>query len=285
MPLIVGLLVLFGSILGGFIMAGGQVAVLIQISEFIVIGGAAVGSMIVSHGPGVIGQVIKAIMGLMKPLPYTKTAYQDLIRMLFKLFNLSRREGLLALEGHVERPNESEIFKEFPGFLANHHALHFLCDTMKVILTGTVSPMDLSDMMDSDMEAAHAEEMVIPTLVQGVGDAMPGFGIVAAVLGVVITMGAIGGSPAEIGHHVAAALVGTFLGVLLAYGIFGPLATAMKSRLDAEHKYMLAIKNALISFGRGEAPLTCCEFARRNVEPTLRPGFSEMEEFVREKAA
>jgi len=285
MPLIVGLLVLFGSILGGFIMAGGQVGVLIQISEFIVIGGAAIGSMIVSHGPGVVGKVLKAIMALMKPSTYSKDTYRDLLRLLFKLCNLSRREGLLALEAHVERPEDSEIFKEFPSFLANHHAQHFLCDTMKVILTGTVSPMDLSDMMDSDMESAHQEEMVIPNLVQNVGDAMPGFGIVAAVLGVVITMGAIGGSPAEIGHHVAAALVGTFLGVLLAYGIFGPLAAAMKNRLDQDHKYLLAIKNALISFGRGEAPLTCCEFARRNIEPALRPGFSEMEEFVKDKAA
>jgi chemotaxis protein MotA len=285
MPLVVGLLILFGSIIGGFTMAGGKVAALIQISEFVVITGAAIGAMIISDGPGVVGKVAKEIMGLMKPATLSKDSYRDLLKMLFQLFNLSRREGLLALETHVEHPPDSAIFKEFPSFLANHHALCFLCDTMKVILTGTVSPMDLSDMMDSDLEAGHEEQLAITNLLQSTGDAMPGFGIVAAVLGVVITMGSVGGSPAEIGHHVAAALVGTFLGVLAAYGIFGPLCSALKKRLDAEHHYMLAIKNALISFGRGEAPLTCCEFARRNVEPSLRPGFSEMEEFVRQKAA
>jgi chemotaxis protein MotA len=285
MQLIIGVVVLMGAILGGFIMAGGQIAVLMQISEFIVIGGAGIGSMIVSHGVGVIGEVLKEIMGLLKPDLYTKVAYKELLKMMYQLFNLSRREGLLALEGHVERPAESEIFQKYPTFANNPHAVHFLCDTLKVILTGTVSPMDLSDMMDSDLEASHKEEMDIPTLMQGVGDAMPGFGIVAAVLGVVITMGSIGGSPAEIGHHVAAALVGTFLGVLMAYGVFGPLSTAMKGRVEGEHAYMNAIKNALISFGRGEAPMTCCEFARRNIEPLIRPGFSEMEEFVKEKAA
>ncbi|MEP0767653.1 MAG: flagellar motor stator protein MotA [Fimbriimonadia bacterium] len=285
MALIVGMLVVFGSIIFGFTMAGGKLAVLLQIAEFIVIGGAAVGSMIVSHGPGVLGRVLREVMALMKPHSYNKESYKELLKLLFTLFNLSRREGLLALESHVERPSESEVFTRFPNFLQNHHALHFFCDTMKVILTGTVSPMDLSDMMDNDLDAAHEQEMVIPNLVQSVADAMPGFGIVAAVLGVVITMGSVGGSPAEIGHHVAAALVGTFLGVLCAYGIFGPLSSAMKMRVHAQHMYMMAIKNALISFGRGEAPLTCCEFARRNIEPELRPGFNEMEDFVREKAA
>ncbi|GMV37650.1 MAG: flagellar motor protein MotA [Fimbriimonadales bacterium] len=285
MALIVGMLVVFGSIVFGFTMAGGKLAVLLQIAEFIVIGGAAVGSMIVSHGPGIIGRAIREVMALMKPHSYDKESYKELLKLLFTLFNLSRREGLLALESHVERPTESEVFTRFPRFLENHHALHFFCDTMKVILTGTVSPMDLSDMMDNDLDAAHEQEMVIPNLMQSVADSMPGFGIVAAVLGVVITMGSVGGSPAEIGHHVAAALVGTFLGVLCAYGIFGPLSSAMKMRVQAQHMYMMAIKNALISFGRGEAPLTCCEFARRNIEPELRPGFNEMEDFVRDKAA
>jgi chemotaxis protein MotA len=285
MPLIVGMLVVFGAVIGGFVIAGGNVMVLVQIAEFVVIGGAAIGSMIVAHGPGIVARVLKHVLDLMRPAPHGKEDYTDLLKLLFALFNLSRREGLLALEKHVEHPDKSEIFTQHPRFLANHHARHFLCDTMKVILTGTISPLDLSDMMDSDLETAEQETMIVPNLVQSTADAMPGFGIVAAVLGVVITMGAIGGSPAEIGHHVAAALVGTFLGVLMAYGVLGPLASAMKLRVHGEHQFMVAIKNALVSFGRGEAPLTCCEFARRNIEPVQRPGFSEMEDFVRGKAA
>jgi chemotaxis protein MotA len=162
-------------------------------------------------------------------------------------------------------------------FLANHHASAFLCDTLKVILTGSVGPHDLAEMMELDLEVAHKEAAVPAEAVQTVGDAMPGFGIVAAVLGIIITMGKIGGEAAAIGESVGASLVGTFLGILLAYGVFAPMARAMTLRLESEGQYMNCIRYALFSFARGESPITCVEFARRNIETSVRPGFTEME--------
>ena len=187
----------------------------------------------------------------------------------------------MGLEQHVENPESSEIMKNYKTFLTNHHAVSFFCDTMKVILTGAVGPHDLSEMMEIDLETAHAEAKVPIDAVQTVGDAMPGFGIVAAVLGVIITMGKIGGEAAAIGQSVAAALVGTFLGILLAYGVFAPLSRAMDLRLKSESAYMNCLRYALFSFARGESPITCAEFARRNIEPSVRPGFAEMEQHVK----
>jgi chemotaxis protein MotA len=274
---IVGAVVVMGSIIAGFTMAGGQIGVLIQISEFIVIGGAGLGAILIGNPPSIIGDLIKAILGLLKPNPYSKVAYTELMKMLYDLFMLARREGMVALEHHAERPNESEIFKKYPTFAANHHAVEFLTDTLKVVITGTVQPMDLAEMMDVDLETHHKASEKIPHVIQTTGDAMPGFGIVAAVLGVVITMGSIGGSPEEIGHHVAAALVGTFIGILLSYGFFGPMAAAMMGQLESEAQYMGCIRAALLAFSRGDAPLTAIEFARRNIAPSARLTFGELE--------
>lgn len=283
--MIIGLIVVLIAVLGGFIIAGGQVAVLIQISEFIVIGGAAIGSILVSNPPSFIGKMIKECMTLMKPSPYSKDAYMSLLKMLFNMFNLARRDGLLALESHVEDPENSEVFKQCPQLLQNHHALAFFADTTKVILTGAVAPHDLMEMMEIDLEVFDHEMGHTAHVVQTTGDAMPGFGIVAAVLGVIVTMGSIGGDPAQIGHHVAAALVGTMLGVLTAYGVFGPLAAGLMKRNKQALQYMHCIRYALFSFARGESPITCVEFARRNIDPEMRPSFSEMEQTVRNKDA
>lgn len=274
-----------GAVVGGFIMAGGQVGVLIQIAEFVVIGGAAIGSILVSNPPSFLGEIMRAIMGTMKPIPYNKAVYLSLLKMLFQMFNLARRDGLLALESHIERPEESEFFKKCPELSANHHAMAFFCDTSKVILTGAVSPHDLMEMMEIDLEVMQHEMDHIGHTVQTTSDAMPGFGIVAAVLGVIVTMGSIGGDPASIGAHVAAALVGTMLGVLLAYGVLGPIATSINARTKASMQFMHCIRYALFSFARGESPITCIEFARRNIDPEMRPSFSEMETGVRQKDA
>jgi len=281
MFLIIGIVVVFGSIIAGFTMAGGQISVLIQISEFIVIGGASLGALLIGNPPSIIGQLIKGVMGLMKGNPYTEKSYSELLKMLYDLFMLARREGLVALEHHAEKPMESDFFKRYPIFHANHHAVEFLADTLKVIITGTVQPHDLAEMMDVDLETHHAAAAKIPGVLAKTGDAMPGFGIVAAVLGVVITMGSIGGKPEEIGHHVAAALVGTFLGILLAYGFFNPMSAGMEAALAAEGQYMNCIKSALLSFARGDAPLTAVEFARRNVDPSVRCSFSDLEKAVK----
>lgn len=282
MFVLIGFAVVFGSVLVGYIMHGGQVAALIQISEFIIIGGAAFGGVIIGNGMSGVQTLIKAVLGLLKPPPVSKSAYMELLQMLFAMFTLARKEGLLALERHVENPESSELFAQYPGITANHHAMEFLCDTVKVILTGAVGHYELSDLMEIDLET-HKEEAMKPAhILSKTGDAMPGFGIVAAVLGVVITMQAINGPPEQIGHKVAAALVGTFLGVLMAYGIFQPLSQAVEGRMQAEEEYLQCIRHALLSFARGESPITCVEFARRQIPPTHRPSFREMEETVKD---
>jgi chemotaxis protein MotA len=279
----IGIFIALAMTILGYVLHKGNVAVLWQPTEFIIIGGCGIGSLIASNGMAGFTACIKGVMGLLKPDPFTQPAFIDLLKMMFQLFNVARKEGLLGLEKHIEKPEESEIMSKFPTFLANHHAVHFFCDTLKVILTGAVGPHDLAEMMELDLEVAHAEAKIVPEAIQTVGDAMPGFGIVAAVLGVIITMGKIGGEAAAIGQSVAAALVGTFLGILLAYGIFSPMAKAMDLRLKGEEQYMNCIRFALFSFARGESPITCCEFARRNITPTLRPGFSELEAAVRDE--
>jgi chemotaxis protein MotA len=281
----IGIGIVVVAVLVGYIMHHGNIAVLIQPNEFVILFGAAFGSLMAGHGMSGVQGAIKGVMGLLKPDPYTKAAYVDLLKMMYQLFNVARKEGLLGLEKHIENPKDSDILGKYPVFLNNHHATDFFCDTLKVILSGSVGPHDLSDMMELDLETAHHAELLPSQAIQTVGDAMPGFGIVAAVLGVIITMGKIGGEAAAIGQSVAAALVGTFLGILLAYGVFAPMAKAMELRLASEGMYMNCMRHALFSFARGEAPITCVEFARRNIEPAVRPGFSEMEAAVKEQKA
>lgn len=285
MFVIIGLVVVFGSVIGGYVMHHGQVGVLVQINEFIIIGGAGLGTLIIANPPAVLKACIGQTLGLLKPNPYGASAYAELLQVLYEVFQKARKDGLVGLEAHIESPETSDIFQKYPSFTNNHHAVSLLCDTLKVLLTGTVEDHNLADILDVDLEKHHHEGMLVPHAITAVGDAMPGFGIVAAVLGVIITMGSIGGAASEIGEKVAAALVGTFVGILLAYGVFGPVAKAMENRLHAEHDYMLCIRTALLSFARGDAPMTAVEFSRRNIEPHERPSFTELEELTRKKAA
>ncbi|MEO7085023.1 MAG: flagellar motor stator protein MotA [Gemmatimonadaceae bacterium] len=284
MLFIVGLVVVFGSILGGFIMDHGHVGVLVQPAEFVIIIGAAFGAFVVNNPMNVVKGSFKSVLGLLKPNPYSEKAYAELLKVLYDVFQTARKDGLVGLESHIEEPEKSEIFKKYSFFLHNHHAISFLCDTLKVLLTGAVEDHHLAEILDMDLERQSEEAHAIPAALSKVGDGLPGFGIVAAVLGVVITMGSIGGSAAEIGEHVAAALVGTFLGILLSYGVVNPTAGAIEVRLRAEHGYMLCIRTALLAFARGDAPLTCVEFARRNIEPEDRPTFAELEALTRKAA-
>lgn len=281
MFILIGLAVVFGSILVGYLMHHGNIAVLIQVSEFIIIGGAALGSMLIGNPPSVVVGVFKECLQLVKGNPYKKSTFSQLLLMLFELFQLAKQEGMLALEPHVERPRESSIFVKYPFFMAHHHAVAFLTDTLKVLLTGAVDQNDLAEILDLDLERHHEEAMTASRVLSRTGDALPGFGIVAAVLGVVITMGSIGGAASEIGQKVAAALVGTFLGILLAYGVFQPLAQASENIARCEGAYLGCIKTAILAFFRGDPPITAVEFARRNIEPGLRPSFSEIEELIR----
>jgi chemotaxis protein MotA len=282
---LIGILLVFGCVIAGYAMHGGNFMVLLQINEFIILGGAGFGSFLAANGLSNFKTTLRCVTSLMKPDPFNRQAYNDLLKMMYQLFNVARKEGLLGLEKHVEQPTRSEIMNGYTTFLSHHHATSFFCDTLKVILTGSVGPHDLAEMMELDLETSHREAEAPVEALQAVGDAMPGFGIVAAVLGVIITMGKIGGEAAEVGHSVAAALVGTFLGILMAYGVFGPIARALQIRNHSEHQYVTCIRYALFSFARGESPITCVEFARRNIDPSVRPGFAEMEKAVKERAA
>ncbi len=285
MFVIIGLVLVFGSILGGYTMHHGKIAVLVQISEFIIIGGSGLGSMVVGNPPALLKRVFADVIGLLKSNPYNEKAYGELLQLLYDVFQKARKEGLIGLEAHIEEPEKSDIFNKYPSVAKNHHAVAFLTDTLKVLLTGAVEDHHLAEILDLDLERQHEQAMASPGALVKVGDAMPGFGIVAAVLGVVITMGSIGGAASEIGEKVAAALVGTFLGILLSYGVIGPIATAVESRIKSEESYMMSIRTALLAFARGDSPMTAVEFARRNIEPADRPSFAELENLTRRRAA
>jgi len=205
---LIGFVVVFGSIVVGYTMHGGKIGVLIQISEFIIIGGAGIGAVLIGNKPSVMKGIVTQTFSLLKPSPYTKDTFKELLQVLYAIFYAARKDGLVGIEPHVEEPESSEIFKQFPSFHGNHHAVAFLADTMKVLLTGAVEDHHLSEILEMDLEQHHHEAMEVPHALQTVGDAMPGFGIVAAVLGVIITMGKIGGSPEAVGKSVAAALWG-----------------------------------------------------------------------------
>jgi chemotaxis protein MotA len=281
--LIVGLAVVFGSIFAGFLMHHGELAVLLQWNEFIIIGGAGLGAIIVGNKPSTVKRMTHETLALLRPNPYDRGSFTELLQVLYEIFYAARKDGLVGIEAHVENPEESELFKKYPRFHKNHHAVSFLADTMKVLLTGTVDDHHLSEILDLDLEQHHHEALKVPQALQTVADAMPGFGIVAAVLGIINTMGKIGGSPEAVGESVAAALVGTFLGVLLAYGVLGPIASAIQGRVVSEERYLATIRTALLSFSRGDPPITSVEFARRNIEPETRPSFAELESLTRRR--
>lgn len=278
MFVIIGAVVVFGSLLGGFLVAGGNPLTLLVPAEYIIIIGAATGSFLIANPLPVIKNIIAAVLGTLKPPKVSKEAYLELLKMLYELFQFAKREGLIALEQHVENPESSSIISKYPSFLANHHAVDFLCDTLKVVLSGGVPAHDLEELMDMDIEAIHQEEEIVPTAIQTLADAFPGLGIVAAVLGIIVTMGSINEGAEAVGHHVAGALVGTFLGVLMSYGIVGPIASLVSKNLAKEAKYLQAIKAALLSFAKGAPATVAIEYGRRAIDPEFRPSFKETEE-------
>ena len=281
MFVIIGAVLVFGALLGGFIMAGGNPLTLIVIPEYVIIVGAAVGSLLIANPLPVLIKIINGILGTLKGPKVNKQAYLDLMKMMYEIFQFAKREGLIALEQHIENPTQSSIISKYPSFLANHHAVDFFCDTLKVVLSGGVPAHDLEDLMDTDIEAIESEEEIPPHSLQVMADAFPGLGIVAAVLGIIVTMGSINEGAEAVGHHVASALVGTFLGVLLSYGLFGPLASQMAKIVAKEGKYLIAIKAGLLSFAKGAPAMVAIEYARRSIDPENRPSFRETEEAVK----
>jgi chemotaxis protein MotA len=283
MVFIFGLVFALASVFGGYVLHHGPMGVFIDAwTEYIVIIGSGIGLFIAANGMDVVKRTIGAVIHLLKPDVFTKAEFLNLMAILYQLFVVARKDGILALEGHVENPETSTIFSKYPGFLHNHHAVHFLCDNVKIIMGGGIPPHDLDEMMEMDLETMGKEAHVVPEAVQNMADAMPALGIVACVLGVVITMGKIGGDPREIGASVGVALVGTFLGIGASYLMLAPLARALGLRHAPEEIYLNCIRHALHSFARGEAPMICVEFARRNVPPERRPGLVEAEKFCKE---
>jgi chemotaxis protein MotA len=275
MSTLVGLAVVFAAVLGGFAMVGGPFPVLVQPSEFIVIGGAAIGALIISAPGKIRGRVLAALKrGFQNHIP-TSSDYEDLLKLLYGVFQLTRREGMLALESHLEAPNESVLFKKYPSVMHRHHAMGFLCDGLRQLVDGC-SVAELSLLFETELETLHEEEHQPITLLKSTSDALPGLGIVAAVLGIVVTMGHMDGGPEVIGHHVAAALVGTFLGILLCYGVLGPIATGIELQANAETRFLFAIREGVLCAARGNAPELSVEFARRAIFSDERPSTKDM---------
>jgi len=237
MFVIIGILVVFGAVVGGYLMEHGNIRVLLQPAELVIIGGAAVGTVLIANPLHILKSIAGGVAGAFGGSKYPKQRYLDTLKMLFELFNRARKEGLMALESDSDAPDKSPVFSKFPAFLKDHHALAFVCDTIRMTASGGVEPFDLDHMMELDMDVHHHAATLPTSALTTMADSLPGLGIVAAVLGVVITMGALGGPPEEIGHKVAAALVGTFLGILLCYGLVGPISSSMTKAVDEEHSY------------------------------------------------
>ena len=276
MFIFVGVIIVLGGVLGGYVWHGGKIMALNQPSEVLIIGGAAVGALLISTPLPVLKAIISQIKGAIGS-GLRKQDYLDLLVMMFEIFNVARKDGLIGLENHIEHPQESEILKRYPKFLKNHHAVAFFADTMRVIISGAVQPHDLDDLMEDDIDVLHEEEERPSDALSSMADALPGLGIVAAVLGIVITMAAIDGPPEEIGHKVAAALVGTFLGILGSYGFVGPLAASLQHRLNDGKQSLTCMKHALLAFHKGVAGVIAVEFARRSLYAEVRPDFIELE--------
>lgn len=273
---IIGIIVVFGCVIGGFLMEHGNLKVLIQPAELVTIGGAAAGTVLVANPLHILKQIVGGIGGVFGGSKFTKQAYIDSLKTMYQLLNKARKDGLMSLEGDVEEPEKSPIFSKGPAVLKNHHVRDFICDSLRMAITG-VDAFDLDQMIDLDMEVHHHDASIPTAALTTMADSLPGLGIVAAVLGIVITMGALGGPPEEIGKKVAAALVGTFLGILLCYGLVGPIASNMTKISDEEHAYLYVLRVLIISFLKGTAPIMAVEVARRAVPGHVRPSFKELE--------
>jgi chemotaxis protein MotA len=281
MIIIIGAIIVFVSVIGGFMMAGGHPGALIQVSEFVVICGAAGGALIIMSPKKVLMDLLHGAVAALKGAPHNKAAYEELFKALYELFMLARRNGMIALEEHVTNPQGSNIFARYPNFVSNKPAVELLCGALRPIIDGKVKPDQLKMLLEVQMESMESEHHKPISVLTKAADAMPGFGIVAAVLGIVVTMGSIAGPIEEIGHHVAAALVGTFLGILISYGFLNPLAVNMEFIGEAEMAYSKCIASSVVGFANGMAPIMAVEMARRGLESDMRPSADELEKMLK----
>jgi chemotaxis protein MotA len=274
---IIGILIVFGSVIGGFLMEKGKLAVLTQPAELLIIGGAAVGTLLAANPLPLIIKIFKSLTGIIAGSRFTAAFYLESLKMLNDIFQYARKSGMAKLEEDIENPRKSAVFGKYPKLVKDHHALYFLCDTLRTAVAGVVAPHDLDALVEADIEIHHHLSAAPVRALVTVADALPGLGIVAAVLGIVITMGALGGPPEMIGEKVAAALVGTFLGILLSYGMVGPLAANLDKMIEAESQYYQMLRSGLMAFAKGMAPMIAVEFSRRAIPHDMRPTFAEME--------
>jgi chemotaxis protein MotA len=282
MFVIIGAVIVLVGVVGGFLIEGGPILVLLQWVEFLIIGGAGIGSVLIGTPLPVLKQLASNLPKLFKGNPYTKAEYINLFKTMFELFTIAQRDGLINIEAHVEDPKKSPVFSKNPFLLQNHHALYYFTDTMKLLLGGGVPPHDLEAMLDADIETHHTETATGPSILQKLGDSLPGLGIVAAVLGIVLTMQAIDGPPEEIGKKVAAALVGTFVGILASYGFVQPLSSHLEILAQYESRYIECIKAGIVAYAKGNSPIVVVEFSRRIVFSDDRPSFAEVEKAMKD---
>jgi chemotaxis protein MotA len=274
---IVGSVIVLVSVAGGYMANGGHMAVLWQPFELVIIVGAAIGGFVTANRKPVLAAAGKSVAALLKAEKYDKGAYLELLSLLYAVFKLSKTKGALALEQHVEKPDESTLFAQYPKFYADHHAVVFLCDYLRLLTLGTDNHHEMENLMDDEIETHHEEQQTIVGAIQTVADGLPALGIVAAVLGVIHTMGSITEPPEVLGHLIGGALVGTFCGVLFAYGFVGPIAGAVKARADADVRYFVCIKSGILAYMQGYAPAVAVEFARKALNSDVRPTFYEVE--------
>jgi chemotaxis protein MotA len=280
---IIGILVVFGAIVSGYLMEKGNLAVLMQPAELLIIGGAAAGTVLIGNPPHILKAIVGGLAGVFKGSGYTRQKYLDSLKMLYDLFNLARSGGLAAIETDIEDPSKSKVLSAYPQIMNDHHIGRFICDTLRTASASVLEPYDIDQMMETDMDVHHHDTSLPVEALSTMADALPGLGIVAAVLGVVITMGALGGPPEEIGHKVAAALVGTFLGILLCYGLMGPIATNMAKTADEEHSYYGVLRVCMMTFIKGVPPIMAVEVGRRAVPGHVRPTYQELNKLCRNK--
>lgn len=280
---IVGIFIVLGAVIGGYLMEHGNLHVLFQPAEVVIIFGAALGSLVISAPMKDLIMIIKSLGKLLSSGGMSKQGYLELLTLLFKIFSKIRKEGLISIEADIENPEKSSLFAQYKSVTSNHHALTFLCDNLKVIVSSNVPPHELDSLMELEIETHHHESLAPSHHVTRVADSLPGLGIVAAVLGVVLTMGKISEPPEVLGHSIGAALVGTFMGVLMCYGFVGPIAANLEEKAKADTIVFQVIKTAIVSFVAGTAPQMAVEFGRRAIPSGERPTFNELEETIRKK--
>lgn len=283
MKLIIGLVVVFGSIVGGYLLEGGHLLALYQPAELLIIGGAAAGAFLVANPVEVIKDVYTKLPSLLQDSPYSKERFVDVLGLMYMIFSKIRKDGSISIEGDIENPQQSPIFNEYPLILKNEHAVEFICDFFRLMVSGNMNAFEIENLMDIDLECHHEATHSPIAALSTAADGLPAFGIVAAVMGVVITMGAIGGEVETLGHKVAAALVGTFLGILLSYGLVSPIASALNHRAEEEGRFYACIKTCFVAFLNGYPPQISVEFGRMALLPHVRPSFLELEKYVKER--